>query len=90
MAEPSQFTFSLVEATEALIKKQGLHEGKWVLAIEFAVNIAMLGTGPTDVKPGAMILAHGLVLQRATDPGSPVNLVVDAAQINPPEKKKAR
>jgi hypothetical protein len=88
MADPTQFTFTLFEATEALIKKQGIHEGKWVLAIEFGLNVAMMGTGPTDVKPGVMILANNLQLQRATEPGSPPNLIVDAAVVNPAQTKK--
>jgi hypothetical protein len=88
MADPTQYTFSMIEATEALIKQQGLHEGKWLIGIEFNVNIAMMGTGPTDVKPGAMILANGLTLQRADDVTAPPTLVVDAAIVNPRQTKK--
>jgi hypothetical protein len=87
MADPTQFTFTLVEATEALLKKQGIHEGKWVLAIEFGLNIAMIGTSPTDAKPGVMVLANNLQLQRAVD-GAPTNLIVDAAAVNPAPSKK--
>jgi hypothetical protein len=88
MADPTQYTFSLLEATEALIKKQGIHEGKWVLAVEFGINIAMMGTGPADVKPGVMIVTNNLQLQRAVEPGAPPNLVVDAATVNPVQTKK--
>jgi hypothetical protein len=88
MADPTQFTFSLLEATEALIKQQGLHEGKWVMAIEFNVNVALMGTGPTDVKPGVMVLANGFQIQRATEPASPPSMTVDAAVVNPRQKSK--
>jgi hypothetical protein len=88
MADPTQFTFNLSEATEALIKKQGIHEGKWVLGIEFGLNVAMMGSGPTDVKPGVMIVANNLQLQRAVEPGSPPHLIVDAAVVNPVQTKK--
>jgi hypothetical protein len=83
MAEPTQFTFSIVETTEALIKKQGIHDGKWMIAIEFNINIALIGTGPTDARPGAMILANSLQLVKAPESGAPPNMVVDAAVVNP-------
>jgi hypothetical protein len=89
MADPSQFTFSMAEATVALLKKQGIHDGKWVLSIEFGLNIGMMGASPTDVKPGVMILANNIVLQRAID-GSPANLIIDAAVVNPSIDKKAK
>jgi hypothetical protein len=88
MADPTQFTFTLVEATEALLKKQGIHEGKWVLAIEFGLNVAMIGTGPADAKPGVMVLANNLQLQRSVE-GAPPNLIVDAAVVNPVQSKKS-
>ena len=88
MADPTQFTFSMAEATEALLKKQGIHEGKWMIGIEFTVNVAMIGTGPNDAKPGAMVLASNLQLVRAPETGAPPNMVVDAALANPPESKK--
>jgi hypothetical protein len=88
MADPTQFTFSLIEVTEALLKKQGIHEGKWVLSIEFGLNVALMGTGPADVKPGVMILANNIQLQKAVEPGAPPNLMVDAARVNPAQTKK--
>jgi hypothetical protein len=88
MAEPTQFTFSWVEATEALIKKQGLHEGKWMLVIEYAINVGLMGTTPPEVRQGVMMLANGLQLQKAVEPGAPPNMVVDAAIVNPIEEAK--
>jgi hypothetical protein len=83
MAEPTQFSFSMVEATEALIKKQGIHEGKWMIGVEFVVNIGLLGTAPNEARPGAMILANSLQLVKASETGAPPNLIVDAAEVNP-------
>jgi hypothetical protein len=88
MAEPTQFTFSLVEATEALLKKQGIHEGKWLLSIEFGLNVGLMGSAPTDAKPGVMVLANSLQLQRAVEPGAPPNMIVDASIVNPSPTKK--
>ena len=84
MAEPTQFTFSIAEAAEALIKKQGIHEGKWILAIEFNVSIGVIGSGPTEARPGAMMLANTIQLMKAPDPATaPPHLIVDAAIVNP-------
>ncbi len=89
MADPTQFTFSLIEATVALLKKQGIHDGKWILSIEFGLNVGLMGASPTEVKPGVMVLANNLVLQRAIE-GSPPSQIVDAAVANPSIDKKAK
>ena len=82
MAEPTQFTFNLPEVAELLIKKQGIHEGKWLVGLEFNVNIGMMGVAPPNAYPGAMILCNGLQLTKGPDQ-APANLVVDAALVNP-------
>jgi len=88
MADPTVFTFSLVEATEALIRKQGIRDGKWILALEFTVNAGLMGTNPNDGKPGAMILANSIQLLKAPESGVPPGLVVDAAKLAASETKK--
>ena len=50
MAEVSQFKFDHKEVVEALIKKQGLHEGIWQLSIEFGFGAAIIGA-PTPGAP---------------------------------------
>jgi hypothetical protein len=87
MAEATQYTFGLREVAETLIKKQGIHEGKWVAAIEFALNVGMMGAVPTDVKPGVMILANSVQLLKAQE-GMPTNLTIDASVVNPKPKKE--
>jgi hypothetical protein len=87
MAEATQYSFGLLEVAEALIKKQGIHEGKWVIVIEFTLNIGLLGATPPDVKPGVMILANSLQLVKAQE-GSPPNLTIDASVVNPRAKKE--
>jgi hypothetical protein len=82
MAEPTQFTYSWSEITELLIKAQNIHEGKWMAAIEFAINVGLMGQAPPNAFPGAMLFANTLQLTKAPD-GAPSNLVVDAAVVNP-------
>jgi hypothetical protein len=87
MAEATQYSFGLLEVAETLIKKQGIHEGKWVIAVEFSLNVGLMGAAPTDLKPGVMILANSVQLLKAQE-GSPANLTIDASVINPEPKKE--
>lgn len=85
MAEPTQFTFDLREATEALIKQQGLHTGLWMLAIEFAFTAGVLGhTGNVvDAKPSGIVQIAKLQLVQAGETNKELPFVVDAAKVNP-------
>jgi hypothetical protein len=82
MAEVSQYTFSWSEVTEALIKKQNIHEGKWMAVIEFAVTGGVVGQEPPDARPGLVAMANSIQLVRA-QPTSAAHLVIDASQVNP-------
>jgi hypothetical protein len=87
MAEPTQFSFSLYEATVALIKEQGLHEGLWLLGFEFGHAAGMVGNSPEDAKPTAFVQINNLQLVRQNEAAPPTPLVVDAANVNPAPKK---
>ena len=80
MAEASQITFSYKEVAEALIKKQGLHEGIWGVFIKFGLAASNVGTTDNDLKPAAMLAVMELGLQRFDKEN---NLSVDAAKVNP-------
>jgi hypothetical protein len=82
MAEVSQYTFSWLEVTETLIKKQNIHEGQWMAIIEFAVVGGVVGQGPSDARPGLVATATSIQLVRA-QPTSATHLVIDASQVNP-------
>ena len=83
MAEPSQYSFDLKEVTIALIKQQGLHEGAWMVALEFHLGAGMVSTSPGEPKPGALIQVNKVQLIRQSDPSSVPHLTVDAAEVNP-------
>jgi hypothetical protein len=87
MAEVTQYAFGLLEVAETLIKKQGIHEGKWVIAVEFTLNVGLMGAAPPDIKPGVMVLANSLQLLKAQD-GAPPGLTIDASVVNPKPKKE--
>ncbi|MEH2546665.1 hypothetical protein V1283_003310 [Bradyrhizobium sp. AZCC 2262] len=87
MADATQYGFSVIETTEALIKAQGIHEGKWLLSVEFTVSIGLMGIASDDARPGAMIVANSFQLTKAPDQGAPSKLIVDAAKVNPAKVK---
>jgi hypothetical protein len=80
--EISQYTFKYTEVIEALIKKAGLHEGKWQLIMNFGLGGANVGPNPEDVVPGAVVAVTGVALTKAM-PDSPPALTLDAAEVNP-------
>lgn len=83
MPETNSITFTHKEVTEALIKKQDLHEGLWGIYIEFGIGAANIGQGPDDpnLVPAAIISVIKIGIQRFPKPN---NLTVDAAEVNPP------
>jgi len=89
MAEITQYSFSFSQVAEALIKQQNLHEGEWVVGVEFVLNVGAMGMNPETVRPGAMVLANQLQLVKAI-PGQqhPPGFVVDAAVVNPAKATK--
>ena len=86
MAEATQYTFSHKEIVEALIKKQGLHEGLWSLYVEFGLHAANL-SGPigNEAVPVAIIPILKMGLQQGKIEDS---LTADAAKVNPKPQSK--
>ena len=85
MAEPTQYMFMHKEVVETLIKKQGIHEGQWVLSVEFGLSAVTAGPSDDQLFPTAMVPLLKIGIQK-TDQMS--NLAVDAAQVNPAAKPK--
>ena len=57
-----RYTFGWPEVAEILIKKQDIHEGERMAAIEFSVTGGVFGQGQADAKPGVMVNANGVQL----------------------------
>ena len=81
--EKINYTYSLAELAEALVKKQGLHEGIWGVAIQFGLGAgnAPAPTDPTIFLPTAIIPITGIGLQNF--PIQVKGITVDAAEVNP-------
>jgi hypothetical protein len=78
--ETQQFMFGYQEVVAALIKKQGLHEGIWQLAIQFGIGASNIQNPNGEVAPAAIVPVVKIGLQRVSEL-SP--LAVDAAKENP-------
>ncbi len=86
MAEATQFMFNYQEVVEALIKKQGIHEGQWRLLIEFGLSASNVNTAPEGeprLIPAAINMVQQIGILRAEQAS---NLSVDAAKVNPRPK----
>ena len=82
MPDVDQYTFKYSEVLEALIKKAGLHEGRWQLVMTFGLAAINVGPNPDEIVPGAAIGIQSIGLRKAAD-DSPKSLVADAAEVNP-------
>ena len=80
MAEVGRYKFSHKEVVEALIKKQDLHEGLWMLYVEFGLGAANVGPAEDQMTPAAIIPLVSLGLQKGEKENA---LTVDAAKVNP-------
>jgi len=87
MAEPEQFFFTHREVVTALIRKQGLREGFWQLAVQVGIAAANIQHAETnEVVPAAIVPIIKIGLRRVTEQdasGHAAQLIVDAAQVEP-------
>jgi hypothetical protein len=88
MAEPTQYSFDLTEVATLLVKQQGLHEGKWLLAFEFHMTAGNFGPTPAEARPGAIVQFGKILLARKEDTSPDTHGVVDAAKVNPPKQDR--
>lgn len=102
MAEATQYLFDYAEILEDLIRKQGIHEGKWRLIFE--LGFAATSVNTTESAPGSHLAFRpaGIVLIQKVGilrtEGELDNLTLDASVVNPKpsvqtkrsEKKKGK
>lgn len=88
MAEANQYVFSYEEVVEALLKKQGIHEGVWGVYLEFGIQGANAPGPEGNVLPVAIVPVVKIGLQKSREgikfPGE-----VDASVVNPVIGKRA-
>jgi hypothetical protein len=89
MPEANQYVFAYKELVEMMIKKSGLHEGKWMLLANFGFAAINSGPSPNEIVPTAVAALQSIGIQKAI-PDSPPGLVVDAAEVNPRVDTKSK
>jgi len=82
MPEINQLFFSHKEIIEMLLKKANIHEGRWMLSVNFGLGAGNFGTVPEQIAPGAIVTVLGVGLQRAAA-DTPQVITLDASVVNP-------
>ncbi|VAW77327.1 hypothetical protein MNBD_GAMMA12-3177 [hydrothermal vent metagenome] len=80
MSEDKIIKFNMRELTEALVKHQGLTEGRWMLSAEFAIKAMNAGPNDQSLSPAALVPLISVGLNPAPE-DSDNNLIVDAATL---------
>ena len=89
MPEASQYMFTHKELVELMVKKAGVHEGKWILSVTFGFGAVNGGPTPEQVMPTGVVGVQSIGIQKAQS-DSPEPLTVDAAVVNPASSEKKR
>jgi len=89
MPEASQITFSNKELLELLIKKAGVHDGRWILMTNFGIAPGNYGLTPEQVAPGCAVIVNQMGIQKAQK-DTPEAMSLDAAVVNPPDVSRRR
>jgi hypothetical protein len=91
MSSTEGFFFSHQEIATDLIKKKGIHEGRWKLTLEVGLVATSLNAqkpdGTTSLLPAGITLIQSIGITRTEDVN---NLTVDAAEVNPAPKTRKR
>lgn len=88
---PEGFFFSHRDIATDLIKKQGLHEGRWKLTLELGLGGHSMPIkkpdGTQELYPTGLVLVTAIGITRTEEVN---NLTVDAAEVNPPQPTKSK
>ena len=82
MPDMTQYSFTLREVGEALLKSANVTEGKWGIGVNFGINVANFGPTQAEAKPTVMAVVDGLQLTKAKDDDQAVGMVIDASKID--------
>lgn len=89
MGEPTEYKFDLREVVEALIKRQGIHNGLWGVTVEFALAAAYIPAegDSKSLTPAGISLVERIGIRKVDEANS---LTVDAALVNPEPRAMKR
>jgi hypothetical protein len=86
MPEVNQYLFNHKELLELMIKRAGVHEGRWMVMANLGFSPGNFGPTPDQMSPGAAVVVMQMGIQRALAE-TPPEMTVDAAVVNPDPKK---
>lgn len=84
--DKAQYMYSQKQVIEALLKLEGICEGRWTLVIQFGFAAITAGPDEDHMAPTAMIGVTGFGLERAVE--ATKGVIVDASSFS--EVRKAR
>ena len=82
MPEVDTYTFRHKELLELLIKAADVHDGEWMLLVNFGFSAGNFGPDDDNMNPGSFSFINHIGITKAQN-GSPRGLVIDAAKVNP-------
>jgi hypothetical protein len=86
-----EFFFSHKAIVEDLIKRQGIHEGRWMLTVELGLKgtnvLTPLGEGKSTLVPAGVLTISRIGITRTKEVN---DLSVDAAEVNPSSTTRRR
>ena len=82
MPEVESYIFTHKELIELMIKASSIHEGEWMLQVNFGLTAGNFGLSDGSYVPAGIITVDQLGLTRAKA-GAPKSLVVNASDVNP-------
>lgn len=83
MAKADRAQFDLRDIAAALFRFEGIHEGRWRLAVDLTVSTADVAPDNKGVLPSVVVTLHGLQLERCDDAADGTPHVFDAASEHP-------
>lgn len=89
MPEADQYKFANKELLEMLIKQADVHDGQWVLLVNFAFSAGNFGPSSDQLLPGAVTAIQHIGIQRAVA-NTPVEMMLDAKKVNPRRTARAK
>lgn len=89
MPEANQYVLNNKELLELIIKQSDVHEGRWMILVNFGISPGNYGPSADQVSPGVIVAVTQIGIQRA-QPETPEGVALDAAVVNPPAKPTKR
>lgn len=89
MQRGEPITFEHKELLALMLRDKGIHEGLWMLHVEFSLNAGNFGPTEDQAVPGGFVGINriGVIPVTAAVPSS---LVLDAATVNPAPATSAK